>query len=156
TAAALLRWLGCGLWTAVVAAALSAGELLPAAGGMTQATRGGGGGSGASLGLTGDVLVDLFGVALTGPGRGARGGLGVLWVAAAALAPRVGPRGTGFRALIAVLIVAFGLGGGTILQVVPGLSLFQIYPRMLLMLPVPVALLAGITTQALLDGTLPA
>jgi hypothetical protein len=129
--------------------------LLPAIEAMTQATRGEGVGSGASLGLTLNVLFDLFGVPLTGPSWEASGGLGVIWVAAAAVAPWVGPRGTGFRAGVAVLLLVFGLGAGTLLQAVPGLRLFQIYPRMLLFLSVPVSLLAGITTQALLDGRLP-
>jgi hypothetical protein len=147
-------WLGLGLWTAVVAAALSAVALLPAVEGMTQATRGEGVGSAAGLGLTLNVLFDLFGVPVTGPSWEASGGLGVLWVAVAAVAPWVGPRGTGFRAAVAVAVLVFGLGAGALLQAVPGLSLFQIYPRMLLMLSVPVSLLAGVTTQALLDGRL--
>src|SRR3954453_16229088 len=91
-AAALGRWLGFGAWTATVAAALSAVQLLPSLEAASRATRG------VVRMSDGSILLDvvlpilgLFGPSPTGlkPALGweYRGGLGVLWVTAALLAP---------------------------------------------------------------------
>ena len=92
----------------------------------------------------------LVGPSLTRLNWEYQGNLGLLWVAAAVLAPclRGGP--VRFQAVVAALLVLFGLGGGLLLQGLPGFRLFQLPVRMLLVAPLPLALLAGHTTQALL------
>jgi hypothetical protein len=152
TCLSLAAWLGFGTWAALVAAALAAVELLPAVEAMTQATRGEGVSSGSSLALSVLVALELIGAPVTGPSWELPGGLGVLWVVGAVLGALLGPRRARFQAGVAVLLLLFGLGGGAALQFLPGLGLFQIHFRMLLLLAVPVALLTGHATQALLDG----
>ena len=55
------------------------------------------------------------------------------------------------RAVVCLLLVLFAIGGGLLLQRLPGFRLFQLPVRMLLIAALPVALLAGSTVQALLD-----
>jgi hypothetical protein len=147
--AALLRWLVMGAWTAAVAAAVSAVELLPAVEAATQATRGLG--VPATEGLAGTVLVllRLVGPAVDGPQWEGRAGFGALWLATAALAPVLCRGRVRFQALVAGLLLVFALGGGTLLQRLPGFSLFQLHSRILFPAALPVSLLAGTTLQAL-------
>src|SRR5439155_5881523 len=79
-----------------------------------------------------------------------RGCLGLLWVAAALAAPILGRGRTRFQAWACLLLLVFSAGGAALLQWLPGFHLFQLPVRMLLFLALPVALLAGQTTQILL------
>jgi hypothetical protein len=150
TWAALGRWLGCGAWAAVVAVALSAVELWPALEATREATRG--------MGVTADdgvansiwLMLRLVGPSLTGGHWEGRGGLGVLWIATAALAPVLRRGVVRYQAGIALVLVVFALGGGALLQKVPGFNLFQLHSRMLLPASFAVAVLAGTTVDALL------
>ena len=60
-----------------------------------------------------------------------------------------------FQAAVAVALLIFALGGGDALQQLPGFHLFQLHSRMLLLLAIPIALLVGKTTHALLLEDLP-
>ncbi len=156
TLIAFAQWLGFGVWTVLLAAALAAIELLPALEAMSQATRGAGVSSGWNIWLTLVFLLDLIGAPLTGPHWEAAGGVGVLWLAAAVLGLVLGGKRVIFQAGVALFLVAFALGLGDALQQVPGLHLFQIHSRMLLLLAVPLSLLTGTTTQVLLQRSLSA
>jgi hypothetical protein len=145
------RWLGLGAWAALVAGALGAVELLPALEAAPHASRAGGVAAGE---VAAEVLPSV--VRLLGSDWFAtwelRGGLGVLWAAAALMAPVLRPRQARRPALAALAVLAYGLGGGALFQGLPGFHLFQLPARALLLLALPVALLAGITTEALTAG----
>ena len=147
---ALGQWLGFGIWSVVVAVALSAVELLPALEAMSEATRGSGVPSGWSFSLLLVYLLDLIGSPLTGPHWEAAGGVGVLWLYGAVLAVCLRGGRVRFQAFVGLLLILFALGFGDALQELPGFKLFQIHSRMLLLLALPVALLTGTATQALL------
>ena len=151
--AGFLRWLGLGSWAALVAALLSAIQLLPAVEAAPQLTR--------AMGVAiGEILATVFPsiLGLIGPGWGEgwedRAGLGVLWVAAAAAAALLCPGRARFEAGVCLLLLAFALGGAALLQGLPGFRLFQIPGRILMLLSLPVALLAGRATQVLIVGAI--
>jgi hypothetical protein len=153
TAAALGRWLGIGTVAALVAIALAAVQLLPTLEGAAQATRGVSGIPAPPVTDTVLSLAGLTGTSLRGfPlvfGWDYRSGLGVLWIAAAALAPFLRRGRVRFWALVGLVLVVFSLGGGTLLQSLPGFRVFRLPSRMFLLAALPVALLAGVTTQAI-------
>ncbi len=154
TLASLGRWLGWGAWTVVVALGSSAVQLLPTLEATAQSMRGAGVGSGSiwQLGLL--TLVCLIGPALTVDPPSLmweeRGGLNLVWVALAALAPLLGGARVRFQAVICVALVLFAVGGAALLQGLPGFQLFRQPSRMLLIVTLPVALLAGTAVQSLL------
>ncbi len=152
TAAALGAWRALGAWTAVVAVALGAVELLPALEATRESSRAVGVASDGGAATAAWMLLNLFGPAPGGPSWEHRGGLGVFWVAAAALAPLLRRGRARFHAGAALALLLFALGGGTLLQGVPGFGLFQLHSRMLLPATLAVALLAGSATQALFAG----
>jgi hypothetical protein len=146
------RWLAMGTWSALVAVALTAVQLLPALEAAPESTR--------AVGVTPSdaaavALPTLMG--LIGPGwRGGwedRGGLGPLWLAAAVAAPLLCGGRVRFQAGVCLMLVFFSAGGAALLQWLPGFRLFQLPVRMLMLLALPIALLAGQTTQALLAQT---
>jgi hypothetical protein len=149
TAAALARWAAFGVLTAGAAAALSAAVLLPAVEAAREATRGLG--VPADEGAAGALLaaLRLVGPSIDGPQWEGRGGVGVLWLAVATAAPVLGRGRVRFDALVGMLLLVFALGGGAVLQAVPGFGLFQLHHRMLLAAAVPLSLLAGFTVQTL-------
>jgi hypothetical protein len=144
-------WLGLGSWTALVATAASAIQVLPAIEATTQASRAAGvpardilrAGLLAILGAVGPAWRE---------GWEDRAGLGVLWLGVALLAPLLCAGRTRRQAAAALALALFAFGGGALFQSLPGLRLFQIPVRMLLLLALPVALLAGRTTQILLES----
>jgi hypothetical protein len=149
---ALLRWALLGGWAALVAVALSAVQLLPALEATGETTRAVGVPPPDSLDREVVPAVLLFaGPSLTEQHWEPRGGFGLLWLAAAALAPVLRRGATRFRAALCLLLLLFAWGGGSLLQRLPGFSLFQLPVRMLLIAGLPVAFLAGTTVQALLD-----
>jgi hypothetical protein len=151
-AAALGRWAALGLWAALVAAALAAVQLLPTFEAASQSSRG--------AGVPPDNLVAEYLETvhqLVGPSPVAahrwehRAGLGVLWLAAAVLAPVL--RGGRVRWWAAVWLMLWGLalGGGALLQQQHwlGFGTFKLHVRILVLAAFSMALLAGATTDAL-------
>ncbi|MBL8799290.1 MAG: YfhO family protein [Planctomycetia bacterium] len=153
----LRRWLGLGLWTAVVASLLTAVQLLPAVEASRESNRA----LGMPISLTPlfqglQCLTGLVGPPLShedGWMWENRVGLGVLWLALAVSAPFVVPeRRVRLQALFVLYWSFFGLGGMVFLQWVPGLNLFRGPHRLLLFLALPIALLTATTVQALLNA----
>ncbi len=156
TAMGLGQWLVAVGWCCLVALALAAIQLLPTLEAAGQTSRG-------AMGMRADILKELvfnlFG--LVGPAPASlpitgwenRTGLTVLWIATALLAPSLarGRARLRLQAVICVGLVVFGLGGAFALQSLPGFRLFRHPMRMLLVAALPVALLAGIATQAMFD-----
>lgn len=153
TARALGQWLLLGAWTALVAAALAAVQLLPALEAAAQSTRAAGVGPGGSA-----MTVLLAAAWMVGPALSSqppnfmwdeRGGFGLLWLALALLAPSLGSRRTRYQALVCFLLLAFALGGANLLQGLPGFGAFRQPTRMFLVAAFPVAFLAGAAVDAL-------
>ena len=152
---ALLRWLGFGAATVVLAASLAAVQLLPTLEAAGQSSRAAGvRGEGI---LEGGVRVLLF---LVGPALSVepanlmwedRGGLALLWLCAAVLAP-VLRRGVRYQAGVCAALVVFSMGGAWLVQALPGFNLFRQPARMMVIATFPIAYLAGVTTQALAAG----
>jgi hypothetical protein len=154
TAAALARWLGLGAWTAVVASALSAVQILPALEATPLSTRGSGVAAQASLQTTIDTLLRLIGPPLTSmPRWELQGGLGAAWVMAALAAPLLVRGRVRYQALVALALVVLALGGAALFQHLPVVRLFQIPARLLMIAGFPIAFLTGAATQAMIDGT---
>jgi hypothetical protein len=227
----LAAWAACGAIAAAVAAGLAAVQLLPTAEAARLSSRAAG--VGASDALAGGLraLRDLVGPTLAdAPANLAwedRGGLGLLWLVAAALAPVLAryrlrheterggmatalrghvspqsedtrgvmpgqaqarlPTGDGhahakpwachravpsetstdlsttgpspgrvhYEAAVALALAAFALGGAVLFQELPGFRLFRQPTRMFLALALPVAYLAGVTTDLLFAGPPP-
>lgn len=153
TMTALVRWAGFGAWTALVAVALGAVQLLPSLEASANASRSVG------VGVTWNVLTDaiqsltgLVGPPLTdepNPWEN-RAGLGILWLTCAVLAPLVAGRRARFEAGICLVLLAFVFGGSAVFQSLPGFRLFRLPSRMLLIAALPMALLVGRTVQAVL------
>jgi hypothetical protein len=155
TLTALLRWAGVGLWMALVAGALSAVQLLPTLEAASQASRG--------AGVPSDDLAQEFAFIvhqLVGPSPiighrwEQRAGLGVLWLTAALLAPLLRGGRVRWQAGVWVLLWVLALGGGTLLQALhwPGFGAFKLHVRLLIIAALPMALLAGVTTDALFEN----
>jgi len=148
----IVWWTGLGTWSALIAVALGAVQLLP---GMEAAA---GASRSAGVAVTGETLlngirsvVGLVGPPLTNEPNcwENRAGLGVLWLGLAVLAPRFGSARTRYQAGVCLLLFGFVLGGSALVQWVPGFRLFRLPSRMFLIIALPVALLAGKTTQAI-------
>jgi len=146
----VLWWLGLGVWTVAVAAALSAVQLLPALEAAPEASRAAGV---SARDIAAVCLPSIMG--LIGPGWSGtwedRGGFGVLWLSAALTAPLLLRGRARYDAAICLVLLVFSVGGAALVQWLPGFRLFQIPVRMLMLLALPVALLAAHTTQALID-----
>jgi hypothetical protein len=154
TLTALLRWAGVGLWAALVAFALSAVQLLPTLEAAAQASRG--------AGVPPDDLTREFAFIvhqLVGPSPVAgqrweqRAGLGVLWLTAALLAPVLRGGRVRWQAGVCALLWVLALGGGALLQSFHwlGFGAFKLHARLLIIAALPMALLAGVTTDALFE-----
>jgi hypothetical protein len=146
------------IWAPTVAITLSAVQWLPTLEAAALSTRGAGVASEDVLAGGLRALTFLVGPALTTePANLAwedRGGFGLLWIAAAAMAPLVCPRQLRWRAAACTALIVFSLGGAALVQWLPGFRLFRQPTRMLAIVALPVALLAGETLQALLHGVL--
>jgi hypothetical protein len=152
---ALACWLMCGMWAAAVAAALAAVQLLPTLEAAQLSSRGEG--VSAEAAWTGGLQSFLF---LIGPTLSDqpfnlqwedRGGFGLLWLFAAALAPLLCRGRVRFQAGLCLLLFIFAFGGSAFVQWSPGFRLFRQPARMLLVAGLPIAYLAGATTQALFE-----
>jgi Bacterial membrane protein YfhO len=149
----LARWIGYGVLTVIVAVSLAAIQLLPTLEAAGQSSRAGGVGQEAIV--EGGVRVLLF---LVGPALSTepanlmwedRGGLALLWLGAAVLAPvlRRGP--VRYQAGVCLALFAFAMGGAILFQPLPGFNLFRQPARMAVVAGFPVAYLVGVTTQSL-------
>ncbi|HEV3203150.1 MAG TPA: hypothetical protein VGY77_02150, partial [Gemmataceae bacterium] len=143
-------WIGLGLWSAVIAMALGAVQLLPGLEASAEASRS------AGVGVTSETLLNGMRslVGIVGPPLANepncwenRAGLGVLWLGLAIVAPLVGNARTRYQAGVCLFLLGFVLGGSALVQWLPGFRLFRLPSRMMLIAALPVALLAGKTTQ---------
>jgi hypothetical protein len=152
----LLRWLGYGFLTALLAAGLAAVQLLPTAEAAGYSTRSLG--VGTTEVLEGGIRSILF---LVGPALQAdppyanlqwedRGGLTLLWLTAAALGGWW-VKGRRYQAGVTLALLLFAVGGAYLVQSLPGFNLFRQHTRMFVILGLPVALFAGAATDALFD-----
>jgi hypothetical protein len=148
----LVRWLGCGMWTVVVAIGLCAVQLLPTieAAGLSCRSQGVAATSGMRQIIEATIL--LFGPdrQSTATSWESQAGLGVLWLAMALLGATVSRGRTRWQARVCVLLLIFALGGGQLLERAPGFGLFRQPVRMFLVATLPLAVLAGRGTEALL------
>src|SRR5262249_17439576 len=113
--------------------------------------------AGEGLGGSLRVVFRLLGPSLTDSGLTSnvweyRGGVGITWLALAALAPVLRRGLVRFQAFVLVLALLFCLAGEAASDW-PVFSLFRLPSRMLTFAALPLALLAGITTDALATGT---
>ncbi len=146
---AVALWLGLGAWAAAWGVALAAVQLLPTLEASRLTTRAV---ADIATPTPGDVLWPLS--SLAGPPLGNAaweqpGGLGLLWLIAAVLAPELCRGRTRYEAVVWVLLLVFAVGGGLAVHGLPVFRLFRIPSRMFLMAAFPTALLAGRTTDAL-------
>jgi hypothetical protein len=148
----LVRWALFGLWTALIAAALSAVQLLPALEAARESSRAAGVGTSEIYSAVPPTLMGLFGPGLSASWED-RGGLGVLWFAAALLAPFYCRGRAWFEGFVCIALAVFALGGAAVVQSFPGFQLFQLPVRMLTFLALPVALLAGRLTDRLVSDS---
>lgn len=158
TSRALLWWAGLGLWTATIAAGLGAVHLLPTLEATPYSTR--------SLGVvpTGQVGGALYATCwLVGPALSTapanfmwdeRGGFGLLWLFCGLVAYLLGRPRERFQVGIVLLLLAFALGGGVLLQHLPVFKLFRQPTRMHLITTFPLAFLAGQSVDVLARGGL--
>jgi hypothetical protein len=145
------RWLGLGAWMALVAASLCAVQLLPTAEASSLSIR--------SVQMptqvfcieAGKALSQLIGPAPLGGSWEYRGGFGVLWLTLAAAAPILCKGRVRYQAAVFFGLSLFALGGAVWLQPVPVFGYFRTPVRMFVLTALPLALLAGATTQALLE-----
>lgn len=146
------RWVFCGLGVVAVAVALCAVQLLPTGEASGQSAR--------TVGLesTQSWKVGLFTFfGMVGPSASnhpphaweARALLGLYWLAAAGAAPVLVRGRTRFFAGVLLGLLVFSLGGAALIDWLPGFRLFRIPSRMLLVATLPLAYLAGTTTDAL-------
>jgi hypothetical protein len=152
-AAALARWAGLGAWAAAWALGVFAVQLLPTMEAARESTRAVSGAVADRINTIGLTLLSLPGPLLANETWEYHGGLGFLWVVAAALAPVLCRGRTRFQAFAAAALVLFAVVG-PLLEGLPGFRLFRIPPRMLLFAALPISFLAGTTTQALFAAPL--
>jgi hypothetical protein len=163
TIGALGCWLGCGAWTAMLAVALAAVQFLPTLEAVGQSMRS----HGLDTPTFGERVAGfVFGLTqlpfLAGPSVLAsppyppnaaweeyQGGFVLLLLTAAILAPLLQGGLTRYRAFVCLLLFVFSFGGWSFLQGVPGFSFFRQHARMQMVAALPVAFLAGVTTQLL-------
>jgi hypothetical protein len=144
-------WLLFGGIAALIAVALSAVELLPAIYATRQASRWGGM---AEHGIWVDFrnVLQLFGPLLGNMRHEPQSGIGVLTFSLAGLALYLVPRPSRWPAFVFLILAAFAFGGGALLHGLPGVSLFRLPTRMMELVAFPLALLAGMSADALLAG----
>jgi hypothetical protein len=113
--------------------------------------------AGEGLGGSLRVLFRLVGPSLTDSGLTSnvweyRGGVGFLWLALATLAPVLERGRVRFQASVLLLVLLFGVAGEAASDW-PVFGLFRLPSRMLTFAALPLALLAGVTTNATCAGT---
>jgi hypothetical protein len=146
---ALLRWLGLGVWTAGIALALAAVQLLPTLEAARHSSR-------SVAGMNRELLSELlfpwqklFGPALGETAWENHGGLGFVLFALAVLAPWLRRGRSFYDFALLLVIILFGCGGGWVVQEWPGFRVFRHPARALSFAALPVALLAASAVQSL-------
>jgi hypothetical protein len=150
-----MSWLKQGTWCALMAALLSAVQLLPSLEAAPESSRALGVPAGDIIAAAAPTFMNLIGPGWT-EGWEDRAGLGVLWIAAAAMAAFLCRGRARYQAAVCVFLLLFALGGAAAIQWLPGFRLFQLPGRMLMLLSFPVALLAARATQVLVEDRQPA
>lgn len=162
-ARSLPRWVGLLAVMTVTTAALSAVQLLPTVEAIRQTDRG-------SLDLRVPFIEELSlsicsflgligeTLSLESPRSWEwelRTKLGVLWILAATLAPLL-DRSSVIRrqAVLVVLLLGASILGGFLLTPLPVFGFFRNHARLILVLALPIAFLAGVAVDALVLGTL--
>jgi hypothetical protein len=155
--AGLARWVGFGALTVAVALALGAIQLLPTHEAIEQSCRyqmGMAHPSGNAAHLRDGIppLRGLLGPSLvTHPDWESVTGVGFLWAVIALAGAVLGGRKAWLRAAACLFVFAFSVTGGLGMHRMPGLVLLRGPSRMLLLTCLPIALLAGYTTDRLPD-----
>jgi hypothetical protein len=147
----LVRWLLCGAWTVVVAVGLCAVQLLPTIEAAGLSCRSQGVAATSGMRQIVEAVILPFGPVRqsTATSWESQAGLGVLWLAMALLGASVSRGRTRWQAGVCLLLLLFALGGGQLLERAPGFGLFRQPVRMFLIVTLPLALLAGRGTEAL-------
>jgi hypothetical protein len=157
TGRALTRWLLCGAWTAGIAAALSAVQLLPTFEAAQYSSRGEGVSTDSALGGGLQSFLFLIGPTLADQPFNLqwedRGGFGLLWLFAAALAPLACRGRVRYQAAVCLFLFLIAFGGSVFFKDLPGFRLFRQPARLLMVTALPVALLAGVAVQSLCEST---
>jgi hypothetical protein len=152
-ASALARWIGYGMWMALVGIGLAAVQLLPTMEAARSSSRALGVGSEEILSGGLRSLLFLVGPALTAEPPNLqwedRGGLALLWLFAAVAGGWLGRGRWRYQAGVAVVLLIVAAGGAVVVQGLPGFRLFRQPARLFAILGLPVALLAGTATQML-------
>jgi hypothetical protein len=153
TAAALARWAGFGACAGALGLALAAVQLLPTLEAADLSTRAAGVATADVIDGGTRTLLFLVGPALMTKPTSLmwedRGGLGLVWLIAAALAPLLCRGRVRFQAGVYLALILFSVGGAIAFQALPGFRVFRGPTRMMLVAAFPVAFLAGSATQAL-------
>jgi Bacterial membrane protein YfhO len=149
---ALGRWTGHGLWVMTVAVALAAIQVLPTVEAARHSTRAAGmEPEYPGLGLRTFSL--LVGPALSNklPHRTWEepAGFGLLWLVAAVFAPMMCNGQIRYQAGLLLALLLFAGFGALLAGHLPGLGIFRFHPRILVVAALPLAYLAGVTTQTL-------
>jgi hypothetical protein len=153
TLAALARCAAYGAWVAILAIALAAVQLIPTLEAARYSTRSGG--VAPDDVLEGGLRTFLF---LIGPALQSeptclmwedRGGLTLVWLIAATLAPLLCRGRVRYQAAVCAALVVFALGGSILFQWLPGFRYFRQPARMMVVVAFPLAFLAGTASQAL-------
>jgi hypothetical protein len=148
----LLRWAGCGALTVVLALALTAIQLLPTLEAAGQSSRASGVGTEAILDGGVRVVLFLIGPALTVEPANLmwedRGGLALLWLCTAVLAPVLCRGRVRYEAAVGMGMFLFAAGGALLLQPLPGFNLFRQPARMMVVAAFPLAWLAGVAIES--------
>lgn len=156
TRRALVRWVAIGGWAVLVAAALTAVQLLPTAEAAREAVRAGGVGETGALGGGLRSLVFLIGPALIAQPHNLqwedRGGLTLLWLAAAVTAGLAAHGRDRYEAWVALGLAVFAAGASALVQWLPPFSFFRQPPRMFILVGFPVAFLTGRATDLVFTG----
>jgi hypothetical protein len=153
----LVRWLGFGIWTALLGAGLGAINILHTLDFARGSSRAVGITEGAWLQLGRQTLHNLVGPSLQlTPSQGSaweeRGGLGLIVLALAVIAPLlVRSRRVAFQAGVCLALILFALGGAALFQDVPGFNMFRQPARMFVIVALPVAYLVGVSVNALVS-----
>jgi hypothetical protein len=147
------RWLLFGTWVVLVGVLLTAVQLLPTAEAAGEAMRAGGVGPSGALQGGLRSLVFLLGPSLTTTPHNLewedRGGLTLLWLAAAVTAALAGHGRVRYVGALGLALAVFAAGGSILVQGLPPFRLFRQPPRMFVVVGFPVALLAGYATDML-------
>jgi hypothetical protein len=147
------RWLLCLAWMALLAGLLAAVQLWPTAEAAGLSTRSGQAPEAPSLGPSLALLLRLLGPApVTHPTQfpwETHGGLGLLWLAAAAAAPWLAAPRARWPGIVLAVMLLLTFTGSLFFPLLPGLKMFRFHQRLLVIVVFPIAFLAGQSVDVL-------